>query len=337
MTTKTYKLRFDFGLLKELHANNTPEFFPAEKVHQWLWDTHLAFNEGVDNLTAWLLRMHRGAGVCRERSEGIWGEWQTISTHNELEDARTRTRDDPTRFALIENVDLLKLFTDRGKSESEAVELAECCRRIAEEICPASEDGGNSQMPRDDLDLLTLVGSEAKGIRDRGKKKDGKEKKASGKRPGWLLDKAVFETCLTAGSLDELLAVVQGREEFLSAKKDGEKRVKALRVKHGNTTWEQVRRTILELDRIAIAQAAMAATSWNDLPDRLGEIATLDEKSRDRIVKSWQKQYSKIEWPGVQSAIQSALRMHGTFAVDGLSPAPLPAQSIVSSGLCSTR
>lgn len=165
MATKSYKPRFDFQLLKELHANNLPEFYPAEKVHQWLWDTHLAFNEGVDHFTTWLLRMYRGAGVCRECSEGIWGEWQEITTHAALIKARTQAKSDPTKFATIENHELLKVFTDRGKSEPEAVDLAECCRRIAKRLCPPSEERDNRPMPRSSLDKLINPFSEAEGVR----------------------------------------------------------------------------------------------------------------------------------------------------------------------------
>lgn len=154
-----------------------------ESIQRWLDDTREAFNTGVDYLTGWLLRMHRGAGVCRERRDGLWREWQEITTLDALNEARSRHETDAGSFALLENRELLDAFRDKGKSEAEAVELAECCRRIAKELCPPSEDSSGAQMPRDDLDLLTLETSTAKGVRDRGVDKTGKPKQKSGRRP----------------------------------------------------------------------------------------------------------------------------------------------------------
>src|SRR5690606_33045431 len=130
----------------------------AEEIastRKWLDDTREAFNAGVDYLTGWLLRMHPGAGVWREKRDGIWREWQEITTLDALNDARSRRNADPANFALIENRELLDTFRSIGKSEAEAVELAECCRCIAKELCPPNEDSSSAQMPRGDLDLLT--------------------------------------------------------------------------------------------------------------------------------------------------------------------------------------
>jgi hypothetical protein len=45
-----------------------------------------------------------------------------------------------------------------------------------------TEESNVVQMPRDDLDLLTLPDSEAKGVRSRGSTKTGEQKQTSGKR-----------------------------------------------------------------------------------------------------------------------------------------------------------
>ena len=165
MAIKTYKLRLDFKLLDQLHRQSPEEYHSARDVHQWLWDTHVAFNTGVDYLAMWLLTMRRGAGVLRERNDGIWGEWSNVTKHQDLIDARAKVRSNPNRYALIENHELLSVFCGAGKMESEAVELAECCRHVAENLCPPSEERDNRQMPRDSLDLLISPFSEARGLR----------------------------------------------------------------------------------------------------------------------------------------------------------------------------
>jgi len=71
-------VRFACKLLNELHAKDANHYHGAPDVRQWLGDTHTAFNAGVDYLATWLLRMHRGAGVWRERLDGIWGTWKNI-------------------------------------------------------------------------------------------------------------------------------------------------------------------------------------------------------------------------------------------------------------------
>ncbi len=165
MATKTFKLRFDFDFLDVLHCRDNGRYASASDVQQWLWDTHVVFNAGVDYLAMWLLRMHRGAGVWRERKDGIWGEWKGITTHPELLDVRVKVTADPTTYALVENRELLNAFMGCGKTEADAVELAECCRHIADRLCPPSEERDDRQMPRDSLDLLISPFSEARGLR----------------------------------------------------------------------------------------------------------------------------------------------------------------------------
>jgi hypothetical protein len=97
MATETYKLRVDFKLLDRLHREHPDRYHSAADVYQRLWDTHVAFNTGVDYLAAWLLRMHRGAGVWRERKDGIWGAWSSIATHEDLRGAREKLRSDAAR------------------------------------------------------------------------------------------------------------------------------------------------------------------------------------------------------------------------------------------------
>jgi hypothetical protein len=194
----------------------------------WLNDTREAFNAGVDDLTGWPLRMHRGAGVWRENKGGIWQAWQEINTFAQLEEARKRRTVEPNSFALLENSDLLHLFTDKGKSETEAVELAECCRRIVKEIAPPAEIDQQTQMNRSDLDLLTLPNSEARNVRPKSTTKSGSKKRTSGKRPGWLLEKAIVEECEHASSLASLIERLKQREEFESATKDGAKKIDSL-------------------------------------------------------------------------------------------------------------
>lgn len=164
--TKSYKLRLDLRDGERLVDSErfTSRADETRSVQQWLDETREAFNTGVDYLTAWLLRMHRGAGLYRER-DGIWPKWQEISTRDKLIEARARHKADPDSFALLENRALFDAFKSKGRSETEAVELAECCRRIAKELCPPSEDNLGAQMPRDSLDLLLNPRSDARGLR----------------------------------------------------------------------------------------------------------------------------------------------------------------------------
>lgn len=248
MATKTFKPRMDFALLDRLNSLAADRYPSANDLHQWLWDTHVVFNAGVNYLAMWLLRMHRGAGVWRERTDGIWGEWKSVNTHTVLLNIRAKQQQDSSTYALIENRELLKVFIDRGKAESEAVELAECCRTISAAICPPSEERSEAPMPRDDLDLLTLEKSEAKGIRPKVAAKSGETKKMSGKRPGWFLERAVYEECKSATSLDNLFDRLTQRPEFKSAKRDGETRITILHKKYSNRAWDTAKAEILAPD-----------------------------------------------------------------------------------------
>lgn len=248
MATKSYKLRLDLRLWSAAPIDGsrfTSRREEVEEVRKWLDDTRIVFNEGVDYISLWLLKMHRGAGIFRERIEGIWGEWQSITTHEELTAARKNRSVAPEKFALIENQALLKTFMDRDKSESEAVELAERCRRIAVELCPASEGEDRAQMPRDDLDLLTLETSTAKGLRERGLSKSGEPKQRSGRRPRWSLKQALLQFGGSAKSWNELDEILGKTEQFQSAGKDGQSFLKALRKKHGNLDWERAQLSFL--------------------------------------------------------------------------------------------
>lgn len=247
MATKSYKLRLDLRagqpvVNRDRFDERTKE---RESVQRWLDDTREAFNTGVDCLTGWLLRMHRGAGVCREKRDGIWREWQEITTLDALNDARSRHKSDPGSFALLDNRELLDAFMSKNKSESEAVELAECCRRIAKELCPPSEDSSGAQMPRDDLDLLTLEKSTAKGIRDRGVDKTGKPKQKSGRRPRWMLKQAIAATAPSASSWSDFETRVTATQEFQSAANDGKSLLKQLKQKHTGA-WRDVQARLRE-------------------------------------------------------------------------------------------
>jgi len=166
--TKSYKLRVDFRpgqpvIDRDRFGNDRIK--ETNQVQHWLNETREAFNSGVDYLTGWLLRMHRGAGVCREKRGGIWREWREITKLEELEQARQRRQDEPDSFALLENRELLDAFKSSGKTEAEAIELAERCRSISNELCPPGEDSSGAQMPRDSLDLLLNPNSDARGVR----------------------------------------------------------------------------------------------------------------------------------------------------------------------------
>jgi transposase len=190
--------------------------------------------------------MRRGPGVWREKKDGIWQEWHLVRDFAALQDARSRKTIAPGDIGLVENTELLARFQTGSRSASDSVELAVSCSTIFAAICPPAEEDEQGQMPRDDLDLLTVAGSEAKGVRARGKTKTGGEKKTSGKRPRWLLDKAIAEECGACATLDELFGRLRQREEFLSAKKDGEKRVNALGDRFSTVPWQAAQRAILE-------------------------------------------------------------------------------------------
>lgn len=265
MATKSYKLRLDLRAGqpvadRDRFDERTKE---RESVQRWLDDTREAFNTGVDYLTGWLLRMHRGAGVCREKRDGIWREWQEITTLDALNEARSRHKNDSGSFALLENRDLLGAFRDKGKSESEAVELAECCRRIAKELCPPSEDSSGAQMPRDDLDLLTLETSTAKGVRDRGVDKTGKPKQKSGRRPQWMLKKAIAATAPSASSWSDFETRVTATQEFQSAANDGKSLLKQLKQKHTGA-WCDVQTPLCEYANTWEADKAKAEKRVED-------------------------------------------------------------------------
>ncbi|QYK48354.1 MAG: type V CRISPR-associated protein Cas12b [Phycisphaeraceae bacterium] len=265
MSTKSYKLRLDLRADQPVAdcARFCGRADEIGSVGRWLDDTREVFNNGVTYLTGWLLRMHRGAGVCREKRDGIWREWQEITTLDALNEARSRHEKDPGSFALLENRELLDAFRDKGKSEAEAVELAECCRRIAKELCPSSEDSSGAQMPRDDLDLLTLETSTAKGVRDRGVDKTGKPKQKSGRRPRWMLKQAIAATAPSASSWSDFEARVTATTEFQSAANDGKSLLKQLKQKHTGA-WCDVQTPLCEYANTWEADKAKAEKRVED-------------------------------------------------------------------------
>jgi len=248
LATKSYKLRLDLRDGEPLVDSGrfSSRADETRSVQQWLDETREAFNAGVDYLTGWLLRIHRGAGVCREKKDGVWREWSEITTLDELKRARSRYKEDPGSFALLENRDLLDAFMSKGRSEAEAIELAECCRRIAKELCPPGEDGSGAQMPRDDLDLLTLDTSTAKGIRDRGQDKSGNPKQKSGRRPRWKLKEAIAATVSSAHGWNNFETTVAATPQFQSAASDGKSLLAQLRQKHDGTAWADVQARLSE-------------------------------------------------------------------------------------------
>jgi hypothetical protein len=247
MATKTYKLRIALRGLEKEPPQDSRFANGAEEILQYLWDTHFAFNAGVNYLAGELLCLRRGAGVWRERQETIWGEWTPIRTLEQLQDIRLRKSRDPSSVSLVENDELLNRFRDRGKSDTEAIALAIACSAIFESICPPAAEGEQTQMPRDDLDLLTNPRSTAKELRPRGQTKSGTEKEKSGRRPVWLLDKVIEEECKAAATFDELISRLQKHDEFTHAKRDGAKRLKVLKDKFGNAAgWEASRSKILD-------------------------------------------------------------------------------------------
>ncbi len=266
MATKSYKLRLDLRQTQPIVDSDrfTSRSEEISTVQEWLNDTREAFNAGVDYLTAWVLNMHRGAGVWREKRDGIWREWQEITTLDQLAEARSRHTADPDSCALLENHKLLDAFTSKGKTEVDAVRLAECCRTIVKEIAPPAEADQQTQMNRSDLDLLTLPDSEARNVRPKSKTKSGAKKKASGKRPGWLLEKAIWEECKCASSLKLLIERVGNREEFQSAKKDGAKKIATLKNKYENQAWEVARQVILQAHSDGRPKWEVAKQKWEN-------------------------------------------------------------------------
>lgn len=259
MAVKSYKIRLDLRpnqpVVDRRRFQNRANEIAATR--RWLDDTREAFNAGVDYLTGWLLRMHRGAGVCREKRDGIWREWQEITTLDALNQARTRQENDRGSFVLLENRELLDAFREKGKSEAEAVELAECCRRIAKELCPPSEESSDAQMPRDDLDLLSLQTSTAKGIRERGMARTGEPRQRSGRRPIWMLKRAIAETAPSASDWDDFETQVTATPVFQSAKRDGETLLRKLTQKFPGA-WSDVRARLYEFARSWEADKAKA-------------------------------------------------------------------------------
>lgn len=292
MATKSYKLLLDLRswvgepIDRDRFTSRSEEVL---RTQQWLNDTLRAFNTGVDYLTGWLLRMHRGAGVWREKRDGIWREWQEITTFKNLDEVRSRHKADPGSSALLENHELLAAFRNKGKSESEAVELAECCRRIAKELCPPSEDSSGAQMPRDELDLLTLDTSTAKGIRERGIAKSGEEKKQSGRKPQWQFKEALSSLSEDAGSLGILKDKCR-KHPLWQAKSDRRKFTKSvfksLKKQGSFPDWKSIRDAI----------AALCA--------------------------DWQKQRDKAAEKKQQSAVSGAISAYRNLLDAGCLPLP---------------
>jgi len=316
VATKSYKIRLD---LRPGQPIVDPVRFKLRaheiaSTQKWLNETREAFNAGGDYLTGWLLRMHRGAGVWREKRDGIWREWQEITTPKELEEARGRKQKDPDSITPLENRELLEVFAGNGKAEAEAIELAECCRRIAKELCPPSEDSSGAQMPRDDLDLLTSSTSTAKGLRARGPSRSGAAKKISGKRPGWALQKAIGEEAVSAGSLDALITALKKREEFLSAKKDGEKKIAALRSNYSTKPWGDVRTQLLEEDRKQIVELVASAGSLDELCQGLPSLTCIPRADVSKLQKKWRKRFENSSWDDASEKLQLEYRKRWVIA-----------------------
>jgi hypothetical protein len=262
MATKSYKIRLDLRPNKPVvdQARFQGRDQEIAATRKWLDDTREAFNAGVDYLAGWLLKMHRGTGVWREKRDGVWREWNEITSLAELKAARQRYTDAPDSFALLENHELLDVF--RNKAKAEAVELAECCRRIVKEIAPPTEPGQQTQMNRSDVDLLTLEDSEARGVRPKSDTKSGAAKKTSGKRPGWCLEKAISENCERAASLVDLITRLKSCEEFQSAKRDGDKKIATLTTKHADRPWDEAKQAILERHKNGKPKWEVSKEKW---------------------------------------------------------------------------
>ncbi|MBX3497559.1 MAG: type V CRISPR-associated protein Cas12b [Parvibaculum sp.] len=239
MATKSYKLRLDLRAGqpvadRDRFDERTKE---RESVQRWLDDTREAFNTGVDYLTGWLLRMHRGAGVCREKRDGIWREWQEITALDALNEARSRHKNDPGSFALLENRELLDAFRGKGKSESESVELAEYCRRLILHKTLLGAKRENAPMSRGALDDLTPSRSSKRGKRPEGKR---------GRWARWQLDKAILEEAAHSHSTADLLKRLGERMEFADGKRDAAKRLQEIKSKANGQSWSLVKQWLDE-------------------------------------------------------------------------------------------
>ena len=194
--------------------------------------------------------MRRGAGVWRENSYGVWREWDKIKTYDQIVDIRRRMSATPSSVRLLENRELLDRFRQVVKSESEAVELANACSVIFDAICQPAEDGELVQMPRDDLDLLTNLNSTAKGIRERGKTKEGTDKKKSGRKSSWPMDKAAWETAKTSDSsahfLEKLKQHPDLKDAFGNLSSGGSKKLEYYKKLAGSAPWKESQSVILE-------------------------------------------------------------------------------------------
>ena len=177
MAVKTYKLRFDFHALEKEKAEDARRYANrAEEVRQWLWDTHLAFNDGVCYLARELLAdAARRRRLAREK-DGVWHEWQLVCDIKELQHVRNLKAAAPEDISLAENKELLARFQQRGRTEGEAVELSLYCSMIFAAICPPAENDEQGQMPRDDLDLLTAADSRPRAFAH------GERRRLEGKR-----------------------------------------------------------------------------------------------------------------------------------------------------------
>ncbi len=243
MAVKTYKLRLDFHSLEKEQAEN-PTKFPnrAVEVRQGLWDTHVAFNEGVAYLTRALLQIRRGAGIWREKKDGIWGEWKPIRTAEELDEVKTRRARDGSNLGLIENAVLIDRLSTKSGDRRKAVRSAATCSAIFESLCPTpSQDdpdgGGLVQMERDSLDLLTNSGSCARGIR----------------QPPWIIDRVAAALVRTASSYEELIERFKVDSRCVDSNgllSEGAVRTlkKLQKLKRGsgrrNATWDELAREI---------------------------------------------------------------------------------------------
>lgn len=240
MATKSYKLRLDLRAgqpvvdRQRFESDRTKE---TSQVQQWLDDTREAFNTGVDYLTGWLLRMHRGAGVCRKKRDGIWREWQEITTLDSLSEARSRHKNDPGSFALLENRELLDAFKSKGKSEAEAVELADCCRRMVLHKTLLGTEHDGAPMSRGALDELTPSRSSKRGKRPEGKR---------GRWARWQFDRAILDVAAHSQTAADLLARLNERNEFAAGKKDAAKRLQEIKNKANGHSWSIVKQWIDE-------------------------------------------------------------------------------------------
>lgn len=331
MATKSYKVRLDFRKSQPIVDGERFQTRDREvqTVQQWLDDTREAFNAGVDYLTWWLLRMHRGAGVWREKRDGIWREWQEITTLNQLEEARSRHKTDPDSFALLENRELLDAFTSNGKTEAETVELAECCRRIAKELCPPSEDSSGAQMPRDSLDLLLNPHSDARGVR------------FNKTRFHWqLVDIARAVTneqhfkCKSANLIRE-----HDTNEHDKLRRWSDDIWMKAKQRANSSGWSDIVESLVQqapkpewLRNEAIAEQARTANSLRDLLDELGSNSLFAEDAgKKQLVKLKKRSETKqkqdsLGWPELRDAIieEASSKSHDFHRLAEAACLPLP-------------